>query len=61
MQYINIKAGETFPLILGEDLFAMNTAKYYFKCDTSGVGGDMNIILPKISPAGSQPIRNWWF
>jgi len=61
MQYINIPANTTFPLVLGDDINAMNTAKIYLLCDTSSGVGAINILLPKITiPAGGS-IKNWWF
>jgi hypothetical protein len=59
MQYITILAGTTYPLVLGEDILAMNTSKIYLQCDTVGVGA-INILLPKITiPAGGS-IKNWF-
>lgn len=58
MQIINVPAG-VFPLVLGEDILAMNTAKLYLQCQTSD--GAINILLPKITiPAGGS-LQNWWF
>lgn len=58
MQVINVTTG-TYPLVLGDDILAMNTAKIYLQCQTSG--GAINILLPKITiPAGGS-ISNWWF
>jgi hypothetical protein len=59
MQYINIPAGTTYPLILGEDILAMNTSKIYLQCDTVGAGA-INILLPKITIPSGGSIKNWF-
>lgn len=59
MQYINIPAGSTYPLILGEDILAMNTSKIYLQCNTVGVGS-INILLPKITIPAGDSIKNWF-
>jgi hypothetical protein len=59
MQYINIPAGATYPLVLGEDILAMNTAKVYLLCDTSSGVGAINILLPRITD-GNNSLKNWW-
>lgn len=60
MQYISIPANTTYPLILGDDINAMNTAKIYLLCDTSSGVGAINILLPKITD-GNNSLKNWWF
>src|SRR3990167_10689054 len=61
MQVRNVPAG-TYALVLGDDILAMNTAKIYLQCQTSG--GAINILLPKITDISGgliQGIQNWWF
>lgn len=58
MQIRNVTAG-TYTLILGEDILAMNTAKIYLQCETSG--GAINILLPQITNPNGTSLQNWWF